>query len=470
LDTLPYDQVVKIHSRDIEKLKLRKTVWDEVGSRPVMISAVIPTFNKNDPKYNKALMRVLMDCCNLVDKGILDEIVIAEGSRMEDGSPDFDFIEFILAVCFKYCKTFKSEVAFINQLPEGRKKALEGRFDFCVRILNQIDPELHKIFLKHKLLTEDEIEFLKQGKGGNLWFSIPVTYGDILCFVDSDIVSFNENYIKGLCYPLLSSWGEENPKLFSKATYTRRHKMKLGKYKIGGRLSRLAAIPLFKVLSERNILEGLDGVTYPFSGECAFTRETLNNIQFSNGYDIETSVLCQLWKKYSVENMELVDLGFFQHLPGTEDHTDDMLDEITKALFYWIRKYGLKKNLGNIEKLLDDYEKTAKSTLDWYEVRATRHPGKIIYGKEQRNEDLRRIKRYKKIILKGYKKSSGWEPKLLKPWSEIKEKTDSTVGYSYMNFKNTLQKRVNKFTSDTILTKIHVHIDRTRSIIDEHIK
>ena len=164
-----------IRIRDIENLKYTKTLRDISGERPVTVSVVIPTFNKDDCTYNRALQRVLERTCNLVDKGIVDEIVIAEGSRLEDGSPDYGFIEFILAVAMKHCSTFNNEVRFVQSMPEGRFKALQGRFDFSVRIMNQVDPDLHRIFLDRELLTRDELEVLKQGKGAKMWCRVPVT-------------------------------------------------------------------------------------------------------------------------------------------------------------------------------------------------------------------------------------------------------------------------------------------------------
>ncbi|MFH1403313.1 MAG: hypothetical protein ABIH11_03485 [Candidatus Altiarchaeota archaeon] len=463
----------RLQSRQIEALKLKKKVRDDSGDRPVMISVVIPTFNKKDPKYNRALYKVLSECCQLIDKGAIDEILIAEGSRLEDGTPDYDFMEYILAVAMRYCKTFKNEVLFVQGMPEGKQKAMQGRYDFCVRILSQVDPQMHQVFLDHKILSMEEIEFLRGGKGANMWFSIPVTYGDIICFVDSDIVSFNDSYVKGLVKPILDGWGVENKSnrkssiVFSKATYKRQHKIK-GGYKLGGRLTRLAARPLFKVLAKRGIMEGLEGFRYPFSGECAFTRDIVNEIKFSNSYDIETSVLCQLWKKVGVDMLSQADFGYFRHLPGDEEHATNMLGEISKAFHYWVRKYDFEDRIGDIDEFMEDYEKTAKGMLKEYKMWATKSRGKVKYRKQEVEDDMERIERYKRVIREGLQSPKSYKPKLLKPWIEVKEYMDQKRGYSYKDLKATLQQRVNMFTSDTILTKIHIQIDRTTEIIEAY--
>ncbi len=471
--TLNNKSLKKLQSRQIERLKLENKVSEEPGERPVILSVVIPTFNKHNAKYNKALYKVLGECCELIDKGAIDEILIAEGSRLEDGTPDYAFIEYILAVAMKFCKTFKDEVLFVQNMPEGRQKAMQGRYDFCVRILSQVDPQMHKVFLERKILTNEQLEYLKVGKGANLWFSIPVTYGDIIAFVDSDIVSFKDTYVKGLVKPILDGWSNNcsgeycSSKVYTKATYQRQHKIKKG-YKLGGRLSRLAGYPLFKTLSKHGIFNGLEGFTYTFSGEAAFTRDVLNKIQFSNSYDIETSVLCQLWKTVGMDMLSQADFGYFRHLPGDEEHVTNMLGEISKAFFFWIREYGLEDKISDINAFLDDYEKEATSMLDEFKKWSANSRGKLKYREREKKEDIERIKVYKDIIRDGFNAPRSYKPNLLLPWGQIKDQMNDQKGYSYKELKAILQQRVNMFTSDTILTKIHIQIDRGSEIIDTY--
>ncbi|HEX55188.1 MAG: hypothetical protein DRO90_00070 [Candidatus Altiarchaeales archaeon] len=459
-----------ITSKSIERLKLENYVIDESGKRPVAISVVIPTFNKNDKKYNKAVLNIISKCGDLIDSGIIDEVVIAEGSRTRDGRPDIEFMEFLLAAAIRSSRTFEREVEFIRSMPEGKQKALQGRYDFSFRILSQVDPELHNIYLNQGILNEEEIGKLKHGKGANLWFSVPATYGDIICFIDSDILSFKRHYIRYLCEPILRNWisGEKHKEksriLFTKASYIRQHKIP-GGYTLGGRLSRLVGIPILNVLARHGIFNGLDSISYPFSGECALTRGTLNELQFSNGYDIEISILCQLWKRYGVERIAQPDLGFFQHLPGNEEHAEEMLLDISIALFYWIRRYKLINKIRDIDKLLDEYEETAKNMLPLFERIARERPSRISYTPEDMNIDLERISKYRSILKRGYELSRKREPKLLRPWAEIRDKINSRIGYNYQNLKTTLQMRVNKFTSNMILSYIRIYVDRSADII-----
>ncbi|HDH41685.1 MAG TPA: hypothetical protein ENG12_04700 [Candidatus Altiarchaeales archaeon] len=470
MEVISYHRPRQIQVKEIERLKLENFVTDESGKRPVMISVVMPTFNKHSKEYNRTVMNIINKLGSLIDDGVIDEVVIAEGSRTEEEKPDFEYMEFLLACAIKASRTFEREVEFVRSLPEGKQRALQGRYDFSFRILNQLDPELHRIYLNHRILNEKELEVLKRGKGANLWFSVPVTYGDIICFIDSDIVSFKKHYIKGLCRPILQGWysggevGDDySSTLFTKATYIRRHKSNSG-FTLGGRLSRLFGIPMFNVLAKYGIFNGLDSISYPFSGECAITRRKLNELQFSNGYDIEISVLCQLWKNHGMEKIAQYDLGIFSHIPGDEKHVDDMLREISMALFYWIRRYGFEDKIKDLKTLLDEYEKTALKMLDVYEKVADEIP-RITYGEDNKEVDRERILRYRKIVEEGYELSKREKPKLLKPWSEVKKQMDSQVGYSYQSLKSVLQNRVNKFTSNTILSYIRIYVDMSSEII-----
>jgi hypothetical protein len=471
MENISYHKPKQIQVKEIERLKLENFVTDESGKRPVVISVVMPTFNKHKKEYNRTVFHIIQELGSLIDDGVIDEVVIAEGSRVDGENPDFEFMEFLLACAIKASRTFEREVEFVRSLPEGKQRALQGRYDFSFRILNQIDPELHKIYLNHKILSEREIETLKQGKGANVWFSVPVTYGDIICFIDSDIVSFKKHYIKGLCRPILQGWysgrgigKDRSSTLFTKATYIRQHKLDSG-FTLGGRISRLFGIPIFNVLAKHGIFNGLDSISYPFSGECAITRRKLNELQFSNGYDIEISVLCQLWKNYGIDRIKQYDFGVFRHLPGDEKHAEDMLREISMALFYWIKRYGLGDRVENLKDILDEYEKTALKMLDVYEKVADETP-KIEYGEDSRNLDRKRISRYREIIEEGYELSKRDRPKLLRKWADIKRQMDSTTGYSYQSLKSVLQNRVNKFTSNTILSYIRIYVDMSGEIID----
>jgi glycosyltransferase involved in cell wall biosynthesis len=465
MDYIPPQDAEDATESEIEELKLKCKVYQESGVIPATISVVLPTFNNGSDEYISTMVGVLRKISKLIDRGAVDELIIVDGSRDDKGLPDAEFIKFMLALCIKHCKTFNNEVNFIRSLPEGKFRAMEGRFDFSVRFLSQLDPLLHKIFLDHELLTESEIEFLKRGKGAGLWYSVPVSYGNILCFVDSDIRSFRKFYISSLVKPILESWDfeDKSPKcksgiVFTKAVY---HRENSGKEKrFGGRLERMGGRPLFNALAKNDAFKGLEDIRYHMSGECAFTIDALKSIQFSNGYDIETSILCQLWEQFGMSRIAQVDLGTYIHIPGDEDHVMDMMSEVSSALRYWCKKYKIDVD---IEKLSKDYEIEAEKLLDVYAGDAKRLD-KYVYGAHERFEDEARIPKFKEILKRE------WEiarmPKLLHSWKDIEDSANMLNDYSYMNLKTSLRKRINKFTSNMILSSIY--IDRKDDIINKY--
>ncbi len=456
----------RIKEKDIERLKLERTVYQESGTNPVTISVVLPTFNNGNQEYIETMLMIMRKIGKLIDRGAVDELVIVDGSRDEKGLPDREFIKFLLALCIKHCKTFAKEVEFVRSMPDGKQKSMEGRFDFSVRFLSQLDPLLHKIFLDHGLLTKKEIESLKKGKGAGLWYSIPVTYGDILCFVDSDIKSFRKFYVGALCKPILDSWRADSKTrlsdpgiVFTKAVYARKNEKPDGLH-FGGRLERVGMAPLFRVLSKEGKFKGLERIKYHLSGEYAFAIDALKSIRFSNGYDIETSMLCQLWKQFGTERLAQVDLGIYQHIPGSEQHVRDMFKEASSALKYWSDRYGMDPGA---EKVREGYAKEAGAALRKY-GRLAKNVDGFVYGKNDQKSDEERIEQFKEILEKSWKRAT--EPRLLHSWKELEEKADREEGYSYQNLKLSLRKRINKFTSNIILASIY--IDKSDDIIQKY--
>jgi hypothetical protein len=460
------EEAESVKEQDIAKQKISCTVYQESGTNPATISVVLPTFNNGNDEYIKTMQMVMRKIGKLIDRGAVDELVIVDGSRDDKGMPDADFIKFMLALCIKNCETFRKEVDFVRSMPEGKQRGMEGRFDFSVRFLSQLDPLLHKIFLDHELLTQDELEFLKKGKGAGLWYSIPVTYGDIICFVDSDIKSFRKFYVGALCKPILDTWKSDcksrdcSPDIvFSKAVYTRKNETAQG-FKMGGRLQRAGMAPLFRALAKRGCFEGLEKLDYHVSGECAFYIDALKDIHFSNGYDIETSILCQLWKEYGMGRIAQVDLGIYQHIPGSDDHVSDMMREIASAIKHWCTEYGMPINRDDLSKV---YAKEGYAILEEYWAKAKRLEG-FSYDSSDRLKDSKRVDEFTRILKESWEGEE--KPKLLRAWKELEEKANAEHGYSYQNLKLSLRKRINKFTSNMILSSIY--IDRSDDIIQKY--
>jgi glucosyl-3-phosphoglycerate synthase len=112
----------------------------------------------------------------------------------------------------------------------------------------------------------------RRGKGEALWKSLLVTKGDIIVWIDTDIVNIHPRFVYGIIGPLLI-----NPQVqFVKGFYRRPlrvgQKMQAGG---GGRVTELTARPLLNLFYPE-----LSGVVQPLSGEYAGRREALESAPF----------------------------------------------------------------------------------------------------------------------------------------------------------------------------------------------
>jgi len=153
------------------------------------------------------------------------------------------------------------------------------------------------VFIHQRLLPELGA---RRGKGEALWKSLLVTKGDIVAWIDTDIVNIHPRFVYGVLGPLLL-----NPRIqFVKGFYRRPlkvgEKMQAGG---GGRVTELTARPLLNLFYPE-----LSGVVQPLSGEYAGRRAALEQLSFFSGYGVETGLLIDVFEKYGLEAIAQVDL------------------------------------------------------------------------------------------------------------------------------------------------------------------
>jgi glucosyl-3-phosphoglycerate synthase len=143
------------------------------------------------------------------------------------------------------------------------------------------------------------------GKGEALWKSLYATSGDLLIFVDSDLLSFTPQYVVGLLGPLLT-----DPTVgYVKALYDRPLNTVDGMVPTGGgRVTELVARPLLGALWPH-----LAGFVQPLSGEYAGRRELLERVPFVSGYGVELGLLVDLADLAGIDALAQVDLGTRHH-------------------------------------------------------------------------------------------------------------------------------------------------------------
>ncbi len=144
-----------------------------------------------------------------------------------------------------------------------------------------------------------------KGKGEVLWRSIAVATGDIIAFVDSDLIDPDPMFVPKMLGPLLV-----DPKIQLVKGYYRRPLRTGGQQDAngGGRVTELVARPL--LASQR---PDLTGVLQPLGGEYAGTRELLSSVPFAPGYGVEIGLLIDTFDRYGLDGIGQVNLGVRTH-------------------------------------------------------------------------------------------------------------------------------------------------------------
>ena len=146
------------------------------------------------------------------------------------------------------------------------------------------------------------------GKGEVLWRSLAATDGDVLCFIDSDLVDFDPGFVPALLGPLLAAEGVALVKGF----YRRPLRLEVSEADAldhgGGRVTELVARPLLAALRP-----GLSGVVQPLGGEYAATRELLESVPFATDYGVEIGLLIDTFDTRGLDAIAQVNLGVRKH-------------------------------------------------------------------------------------------------------------------------------------------------------------
>ncbi len=141
----------------------------------------------------------------------------------------------------------------------------------------------------------------RPGKGEALWRSLAATSGDIVVFVDSDLINPHPMFVPWLVGPLLTGDGIHLVKSFY------RRPLDAGATG-GGRVTELVARPLLAALRPE-----LGSVLQPLGGEYAATRELLTSLPFAPGYGVEIGLLVDTFDRLGLDAIAQVNLGVRAH-------------------------------------------------------------------------------------------------------------------------------------------------------------
>jgi glucosyl-3-phosphoglycerate synthase len=143
------------------------------------------------------------------------------------------------------------------------------------------------------------------GKGEVLWRSLAATTGDLVVFLDSDLVDFDPGFVPALLGPLLTEPGVALVKGF----YRRPLRLETAELDTGGgRVTELLVRPLLAALCPQ-----LSGIVQPLGGEYAATRELLESLPFAAGYGVEIGLLLDTHSRRGLDALAQVNLGVRKH-------------------------------------------------------------------------------------------------------------------------------------------------------------
>lgn len=138
------------------------------------------------------------------------------------------------------------------------------------------------------------------GKGAALWKSQFVTQGEIILFLDADILNFGMHFVTGLIGPLL----QNDDIYFVKAYYRRPLRIGTAEYEnFGGRITELLVRPMLSAF-----VPELAAVYQPLGGEYAVRRSVLESLPFASGYGVEIGLLFDFYRRFGLEHLAQVDL------------------------------------------------------------------------------------------------------------------------------------------------------------------
>ena len=146
-----------------------------------------------------------------------------------------------------------------------------------------------------------------------LWRSLAAATGDIIVFVDSDLIDPDPTFVPKLVGPLLTTEGVHLVKGF----YRRPLKVSGSEdANGGGRVTELVARPLLASLRPE-----LSCLLQPLGGEYAGTRELLTSVPFAPGYGVEIGLLIDTYDRLGLDAIAQVNLGVRTHRNRPSDRT-----------------------------------------------------------------------------------------------------------------------------------------------------
>lgn len=196
----------------------------------------------------------------------------------------------------------------------------------------------------HQHILADEVGSFP-GKGEALWKSLYVTRGDIIAWVDTDIVNIHPRFVYGILGPLLRWDTIQYVKGFYRRPIRIDGVLRAGG---GGRVTELVARPLLNLFFPE-----LSGIIQPLSGEYAGRRAALEQLPFFSGYGVETGLLIDMLDRFGLKAIAQVDLQ-------ERIHHNQPLVNLSRMAFAILQVFIARLEARNKVKLLEEFNRSMK--------------------------------------------------------------------------------------------------------------
>jgi len=145
-----------------------------------------------------------------------------------------------------------------------------------------------------------------RGKGEAMWKSMFVTSGDLVVFMDADLLDWDTHFVRGLLGPLLTDSGVALVKGFYERPLA---DLSAGAGSLeGGRVTELLARPLIALEWPE-----LAWLVQPLAGEWSVRRDLFERLPVPTGYAVELAALIDTVRLLGPEAIAQVDLGRRAH-------------------------------------------------------------------------------------------------------------------------------------------------------------
>jgi glucosyl-3-phosphoglycerate synthase len=185
----------------------------------------------------------------------------------------------------------------------------------------------------------------RRGKGEALWKSLYVTQGDLVIWIDTDIVNIHPRFVYGIIGPMLTSPNVQFVKGFYRRPLRSGGQMQAG---AGGRVTELTARPLLNLFYPE-----ISGVIQPLSGEYGGRRKALEQLPFFSGYGVEIGMLIDIFEHFGLSAIAQVDL--LERI-----HHNQPLEALSKMSFVILQAVMSKLEKRLDRPILEEVNKTMK--------------------------------------------------------------------------------------------------------------